>query len=323
MPSTSPAAATTVSVGRAGELIAAYHAELARLPLADNTRRAYRTRVANFLAWLVSADLDGGNPLADPHARDYAVRDYARHLRVVAKKEPATVNAVLAALDHFYRWRGLGPPNARRQDLPQPAPRALEPSEQRRLLRAVERSPSARDRALTLTLFYAGPRISEAAALEVGDVRLTARKGELHIRDGKGGTARKVPLHAEARTALAAWLGDRARLLEQLAERGRPVAPAEQAAEQAALWLSRRGRRLTTRAIDLVVRTLGAEAGLEEALSAHVLRHTCFTNLRRAGVDLVTIAGLAGHARLDTTRRYTLPSEADRQAAIDAVRVEY
>jgi site-specific recombinase XerD len=319
MPSTTSAASTSVSIGRAGQLTAAYQAELDRLPLAANTRRAYRIRVAHFLAWLVTADLDGRDPLADPHARDYAVRDCTRHLRVVGKKEPATVNAVLAALDHFYRWRGLGPPNARRQDLPQLAPRALEPAEQRRFLRAVERSPSARDRALTLTLFYAGPRISEAAALEVGDVRLTARKGELAIRDGKGGTARKVPLHAEARTALAAWLADRARLLEQLAERGRPVAPAE----QAALWLSRRGTRLTSRAIDLVVRTLGAAAGLEEELSAHVLRHTCFTNLRRAGVDLVTIAGLAGHARLDTTRRYTLPSEADRQAAIDAVQVEY
>jgi site-specific recombinase XerD len=321
MPNSTPAASTNVTVGRAGELTAAYQAELDRLPLSANTRRAYRSRVANFLAWLVTAGLDelGGDPLADPHARDYAVRDYTRHLRVVGKKEPATVNAVLAALDHFYRWRGLGPPNARRQDLPQLAPRALEPAEQRRLLRAVERGPSARDRALALTLFYAGPRISEAAALDVDDVRLTARKGELAIRDGKGGTARKVPLHAEARTALAAWLADRARLLEQLAARGRPVAPAD----QEALWLSRRGTRLTTRAIDLVVRTLGAEAGLEEELSAHVLRHTCFTNLRRAGVDLVTIAGLAGHARLDTTRRYTLPSQADRQAAIDAVQVEY
>jgi site-specific recombinase XerD len=321
MPNSTPAASTNVTVGRAGELTAAYQAELDRLPLSANTRRAYRSRVANFLAWLVTAGLDelGGDPLADPHARDYAVRDYTRHLRVVGKKEPATVNAVLAALDHFYRWRGLGPPNARRQDLPQLAPRALEPAEQRRLLRAVERGPSARDRALALTLFYAGPRISEAAALDVDDVRLTARKGELAIRDGKGGTARKVPLHAEARTALAAWLADRARLLEQLAARGRPVAPAD----QEALWLSRRGTRLTTRAIDLVVRTLGAEAGLEGELSAHVLRHTCFTNLRRAGVDLVTIAGLAGHARLDTTRRYTLPSEADRQAAIDAVQVEH
>jgi hypothetical protein len=126
MPNSTPAASTSVSIGRADEVTAAYQAELDRLPLAANTRRAYRTRVANFLAWLAGADLDGGDPLADPHARDYAVRDYARHLRVVGKKEPATVNAVLAALDHFYRWRGLGPPNARRQDLPQLAPRALE-----------------------------------------------------------------------------------------------------------------------------------------------------------------------------------------------------
>src|SRR6266511_1571850 len=84
------------------------------------------------------------------------------------------------------------------------------------------------------------------------------------------GSSRKVPLHAEARTVLAAWLGDRARLLEELAARGRPAAPAE----QAALWLSRRGRRLTTREIALVARTLGPAADLEAALSAHVLRNT-------------------------------------------------
>src|SRR6266508_3237179 len=127
------------------------------------------------------------------------------------------------------------------------------------------------------------------------------------------GSSRKVPLHAEARTVLAAWLGDRARLLEELAARGRPAAPAE----QAALWLSRRGRRLTTRAIELVVRTLGAEAGLEEELSAHVL-HQPAPRRGRPGQD----RRLAGHARLDTTRRYTLPSEADRQAAIDSIRIE-
>jgi hypothetical protein len=78
MPSTPPAAPTTVTVGRASELTGAYHAELDRLLLSANTRRAYRTRVAGFLAWLVTADLDGGDPLTDLHARDYAVRDYTR-----------------------------------------------------------------------------------------------------------------------------------------------------------------------------------------------------------------------------------------------------
>lgn len=77
-----------------------------------------------------------------------------------------------------------------------------------------------------------------------------------------------------------------------------------------ALFLGRRGKRLTTRALDLVVRRLREEANLEGPLSAHVLRHTCLTNLVRNGNDLVMVAEIAGHKRLETTRRYSLPSEA-------------
>ena len=46
------------------------------------------------------------------------------------------------------------------------------------------------------------------------------------------------------------------------------------------------------------------------------------TNLVRNGSDLVLVAELAGHRRLETTRRYSLPSEADRQAAMDALEIE-
>jgi len=55
----------------------------------------------------------------------------------------------------------------------------------------------------------------------------------------------------------------------------------------------------------------------------HVLRHTCLTNLVRGGEDLVMVAELAGHRRLDTTRRYSLPSQADRQAAMDRLETDY
>jgi hypothetical protein len=64
-----------------------------------------------------------------------------------------------------------------------------------------------------------------------------------------------------------------------------------------------------------VIRSLGADAGIR--LSAHVLRHSFCTNLMRAGHDLVLVAELAGHRRLDATRHYSLPSTADKQAAID------
>ena len=68
------------------------------------------------------------------------------------------------------------------------------------------------------------------------------------------------------------------------------------------------------------MRSVGARAELK--LSAHTLRHTCVTNLVRAGNDLVLVAELAGHRRLETTRRYSLPSEADRQAAMEALELE-
>jgi integrase/recombinase XerC len=90
--------------------------------------------------------------------------------------------------------------------------------------------------------------------------------------------------------------------------------------EPNALWLSCRGSRLTSRSVDLVLRRLAREAGLE--LSAHLLRHTCLTNLVRSGADIVLVAEIAGHRRLDTTRRYSLPSEADRDAALEAVLVD-
>jgi integrase/recombinase XerC len=57
------------------------------------------------------------------------------------------------------------------------------------------------------------------------------------------------------------------------------------------------------------------EAGIL-ALTAHTLRHTLATNLLRAGVDIVVVAELLGHARLDTTRRYTLPTHTDLEDAV-------
>lgn len=85
--------------------------------------------------------------------------------------------------------------------------------------------------------------------------------------------------------------------------------------------LSLKGQRLSARAIDLTLRSLGQRADV--TLSAHTLRHTCLTRLVRAGNDIVLVAELAGHARLETTRRYSLPSDADRQAAMDGLTVDY
>ncbi|MCA1700147.1 MAG: tyrosine-type recombinase/integrase [Actinobacteria bacterium] len=283
-------------------LLAAYRAWLARQSLATRSQQAYAAQVARFLSWLVSSE-HGARALSDAHVRDWAVRDYKRHVKSEARWAPSSVNQALAAIDNFYRSLGAGRPDVAREDLPQLAPRALQESEQRRFLRAVEASPSPRDRAIATVFFYTALRLSELAALELQDVSVTARRGMVRVRAGKGDAYREVPLNSACRKALDEWSQARTAT-----------------SEVDALWLSRQGTRMSSRAIDLVIRRLAKDAGLE--LSAHTLRHTAVTNLIRSGADVVLVAELAGHRRLDTTRRYSLPSAADRDGALEAILVD-
>lgn len=294
--------------GRLGEVATEYERWLEKQPLSANTRRMYRTRVLGFLEHLSATPTEYGDPLSNEHARDYAARDYKSHLKTVNRAKPSSVNLSLAAIDNFYRFMGLGKPDAKREDLPSVAPGALEPEEQKRFLRAVERSSSARDQAIVRVLFFAGLRVSELVALDTADVSLSARNGLVTVRSGKGDAYREVALNAEVREALERWLAER----EEYTDAG-----------TSALFVNRIGGRLSSRAVDMIVRRFGEEANLEKPVSAHVLRHTAMTNLVRAGNDLIMVAEIAGHKRLETTRRYSLPSEADRQAAMEGIRVEY
>ena len=88
-----------------------------------------------------------------------------------------------------------------------------------------------------------------------------------------------------------------------------------------ALFVNRRGGRLSARAAALLVDELAIDADLVDddgkpAASAHTVRHTFGTNLVRAGTDLLVVAELMGHHSLETTRLYTLPTEADVEAAV-------
>ena len=177
-----------------------YVAALQTAPLAEQTRRTYASKVRQYLAWLAHTD-PGADPFASPEARDWAVRDYRTHLQTVQKRRPATVNNALAAVDDLYIRLGHGPANAKRAEIPPAAPRALDPRAQIRYLRAVHASPSPRDRALALVPFYAGARLAETVALDLDDIRLSARKGHLRIL-GKGERVRELPIHPKLRKAL-------------------------------------------------------------------------------------------------------------------------
>ncbi len=287
------------------ELAERYGVWLERQPLSERTRREYARQVAGFVEWLGADPARGGDALADPFARDYAVRDFKRHLKLERRWSPASVNLALAAVDHFLRFVGLGAAEVSRERLPQAAPRALEGDELRVFMRDAGRA-AVRDRAIGMLLVFARLRLSELVALDLDDARVSGRKAVVVVRSGKGDVYREVPLNAPARKALDDWL------------KQRPAPAARIGGEP--LFVSRAGGRLSARSVDDVVRKLGRAAGLE--LSAHVLRHTWVTRLVRAGNDVVLVADLAGHRKLETTRRYSLPSLEDRQRAVDGLAVD-
>lgn len=276
-----------------------YSTWLKRQPLSDATRRSYSSRVGRFLEYLADTGEDLGL-LESDRELTHVLKSYKRHLKVKSRLSPATVNAHLTALDHFIQYSGQKPPEVSREDLPQESPRALEKDEQKRFQRAVVGLRRSLDRAVNLLLFYTGIRIGECAALDVDDVLVVGRKKRVIVRSGKGDNYREIPLHEEAAEAITAWLRDRSNRLNVEGE--------------SALFLNPQGRRMSTASLDLIVRKAGEASSL--SLSAHVLRHTMLTNLVRKGNDLVLVAEIAGHRKLETTRRYTLPSAGDKERAI-------
>jgi integrase/recombinase XerC len=282
-----------------------YAAWLAEQPLLSRTREAYLGAVTGFVAWLGQREGGPGDALVAPRARDLAARDYKRHMKVQRGLSPASVNQALAGMDNLFRFLGLGAAIVRREELPRSAPKALDDEQRRLLLQAAEES-TPRDRAIVALLLFTGLRLSEAAALQTSDVRISARKGLVVVRSGQGDAYREVELNALVRAMLDEWVAERRRIARD---------------GETSFFVSRTGSALSSRSIDLAVRRVAGRAGLE--LSAHVLRHTFVTGLVRAGNDVVLVAELAGHRRLETTRRYSLPSRADRRKALADLEIEY
>jgi site-specific recombinase XerD len=286
-----------------------YAAQVGRADMTGQARRTYVSRVRVFLAWLAGADVDG-DPLTDPDAAAWAARDYKTYLYGTLKRAPATVNAALAAVSDLAIRRGLGKLDGQavaRLDLPaRRAPKALTGRDDTRWQRSAQGAPP-RDRALAAVMRFGGARIAEAVELDLDDLPVTQRRRRIRIR-GKGRKHRAVPVHPELAAALDAWLA------------ARQTWPGVEGTT--AVFLNRTGTRLSVRSADKIIAGIARGAGIEDAVTPHVLRHTFATDLTRAGTDLVTVAELLGHASLDSTRIYTLPTEDDLDHAIDRLTVD-
>lgn len=182
-------------------------------------------------------------------------------------------------------------------------PRHLPGEEMTRMLDAPDATTVAgrRDAAI-LELFYAsGLRLSELVDLDLEDVNISGRI--VRVR-GKGGKERLVPFNTAAGTAIRAMLADHSTLVAPPPANPRHP-PSRHSRRRNPLFLNLRGRRLTTRSVDRIVRRYARDASVVGGVSPHALRHTFATHLLQAGADLRAIQELLGHSRLSTTERYT------------------
>ncbi len=211
---------------------------------------------------------------------------------------PATVKRRAAAIRAFYQFLlreelvehdptlDLAAPR-----LPRRLPRVLTVEEVERLLAMPDpkRPEGSRDRAMLEVMYASGLRVSEVVRLDLGDVDLSM---ELVRCLGKGNKERLVPMGSHAVTALRAYL----RQGRSLLAKGRLTQ---------ALFLNRRGMRLTRQGCWKLIRQYGQRAGIKKPLTPHVLRHSFATHLLERGADLRAVQEMLGHASIGTTQVYT------------------
>lgn len=256
--------------------------------MSAHTLDGYRRDLSKVLAWCEQEQLAA-----------WAALDSARLRRLVARlhqqgQSGRSLARLLSAVRGLYRYllregrcqhdpaAGLSPPKGERR-----LPRALDADRSQQLLDgAVEDDFIARrDHAILELLYSSGLRLAELVGLDLDRLDLSAGLVRVH---GKGNKVRELPVGRKAREALAAWLPLRAL-----------TRPAD-----SALFVSRQGRRIGPRAVQLRVREAGVRE-LGQHLHPHMLRHSFASHVLESSQDLRAVQELLGHADIATTQIYT------------------
>ena len=162
-----------------------------------------------------------------------------------------------------------------------------------------------RDKALLEFMYATGARVSEACGANLDDVDLESNVARLM---GKGSKQRLVPVGSYACEAIARYL-----------KNGRPQleSKAKGPTERRALFLNKRGKRLSRQSVWEIIRAAGERAHIDKPLHPHTLRHSFATHLIQGGADVRTVQELLGHADIATTQIYTHLQEFQVRAAIE------
>ena len=259
--------------------------------LSPTTRSSYRQDLLLFDGFLTQQHVGSLSRVQPVH-----VRAFLQWLR--ESRSPATVARKLAAIKGLFRFlQGQrviqGSPTAfiETPRLWRRLPQTLRVEEIERLLGSVQAEGlGLRDVAMLELLYGAGLRVSELVSLDLASCHFEA--GFIRCI-GKGNKERIVPLGRSAERAITSYLS---------AERPLLVA---RHPEVPALFVNRRGLRLTRQRVWQLLRRYARASLITKAIGPHTLRHSFATHLLERGADLRTVQELLGHANIATTQRYT------------------
>jgi len=178
---------------------------------------------------------------------------------------------------------GLRPPKS-----PKTLPQALSPEQAARLVEIEENDALAvRDHAICELFYSSGLRLAELVGLDVGGLDLTDATVTV---TGKGSKTRIVPVGSHALAAVRTWLGQRAGIAR---------------AGVNALFVSKRGTRITPRAVQYRLKKWALMQGVTADVHPHTLRHSFASHVLQSSGDLRAVQEMLGHANISTTQVYT------------------
>ena len=271
-----------------------------------HTVKAIKADLRKFINWFVNANGERFD-ITRITVRDVA--DFREHMARVQRQSVATVNRALVTTRRFLRHLvqsgalSANPAEAVKELRRMPIlPKGLSTSEVRKILREIEIRQDRKAGACIGLMLHAGLRASEVVGLELDDVTVAPRSGQVVCRHGKGNKQRIVPLSVEARRVVQAYLETRP------------------STDCHAVFIGERGA-LTYSGLRAICSKYSAITGV--AFTAHRLRHTfAHRYLEQTNNDLVGLAQILGHESLNTTSLYTRRGQAELQSSIDGLRYE-